>query len=450
MKHWRCGLALAVLGCVSMRLSQATAGDDWLNWRGPAMTGTSDSRGLPVAWSESKNVVWKTALPHWSGSTPVITGDRIFLLSASKSTPDDKAEVGRTLGRKGGDAGGRDILLLCIDKRTGKQMWSKKLSDGNKFYAKHNMASISPVTDGKHVWAVSGTGLIAAYDFEGNRLWDYDLQKAHGEFGLVWGYASSPLLYEDKLIVQVLHGATNKNPSYLLALDKLTGKKHWYVERRTDAEKECPDAYTCPVILKHDGKTQIVVSGADWITAHDPDSGHEIWRATGLNPEKEGNYRICGTPLALDGMVIATSRIRPIIGVRAGGSGDVTTTHTLWTSDDRKGPDVPSAACDGRYIYLINDRGFASCLDMKTGKSVWGPKRIAGGSYSASPLVADGRIYITNEDCVTTVLKAGPAFEMIGENMLDGGYTLSSWAVSGDRMYLRGGTHLYCIGHAES
>ncbi|MCA9257166.1 MAG: PQQ-binding-like beta-propeller repeat protein, partial [Phycisphaerales bacterium] len=321
------------------------AGVDWGNWRGPAMNGSSDARNLPVEWSESKNVIWKTAVPHWSGSSPVIANNRLFVLSASKSAADAE-------GGQGKDAGGNEILLLCFDATTGEQKWSKTISEGNQFYNKHNMASISPVTDGEHVWAVSGTGVIAAFDFDGKRLWDYDLQKTHGRFGLYWGYASSPLLLDDMLIVQVLHGAKTDDPSYLLALDKMTGKKCWYVERVTDAQKECPDAYTTPVACEHEGKKRFVISGADWVTAHDPATGEEIWRATGLNPRKEENYRICGTPIVMNDLVVATSRNRPIVAVRAGGSGDVTATNTVWTYDDRKGPDVPSAACDGTYLYL--------------------------------------------------------------------------------------------------
>jgi outer membrane protein assembly factor BamB len=439
-------LSILFFACTN---AAARADADWTNWRGPAMTGASDARGLPTTWSDDKNILWKSPLPHWAGASPVVADGRIYVMTASKSEPDDKAEVGRKLGRTPvnvSDAGGKDVALLCFDQKSGERLWERRIASGNRFYAKHNMASPSPVTDGRHVWAMTGTGVVACFTANGDKSWEYDLQKEHGEFGLYWGYASSPSLYDDMLIVQVLHGATTKNPSYLLALDKMTGKKKWYVERKTDATQECPDAYTTPVLLTHDGKTSIIVSGADWVTAHDAATGAKRWRATGLNPEKEGNYRICGTPLAVDGLVIATSRIQPIMAIRAGGTGDVTKSHTAWTYADKKGPDVPSAACDGKYVYLINDKGFATCIDAKTGKAFWGPERIERGPYSASPLVADGKVYITNEDCVTTVLKVGDAFEVLATNRLDGGYTLSSWAVADGRMYLRAEKYLYCIG----
>lgn len=430
--------------------SPLSADDNWPQWRGPHLRGESGSKKLPATWSETENIVWKTALPGWAGSTPVIWGDSIFLTSPSIAKEEGEGgEIGRRLKSmpvKVSEPGGEDVLLICLNKVDGKIRWQKKLSGGNKFYAKHNMASPSPVTDGKHVWAVTGTGHVAAYDMKGKRVWTRELQEEYGEFGLYWGYASSPLLYKDVLIVEVLNGATNKNPSYLIAFDKITGKNKWKVERKTDAVAECPDAYTTPTVLKQGKRDLIVVSGADYVTAHDPKNGKEVWRAGGLNPEKQKNYRICGSPTVVGDLVVATSRERPIVAVRGGGKGDVTESHTAWTYDGRKGPDVPSAATDGQLLYLIHDNGFATCLDAATGKEVWGPERIASGPYSASPLVADGRVYVTNEDGVTTVLKAGPKFEVIGENRVDGGYTLSSFAVSGKRLYLRTAGWLYCIG----
>lgn len=425
------------------------ADDDWPQWRGPLLRGESNSKGLPLSWSEDEHVVWKSPLPAWAGSSPVIAGDAIFLTSPSESSGEAEGEIGRRLRSmsvKMSEPGGKDVLLICINKKDGSERWRRKLCDGNRFYAKHNMASPSPVTDGRHLWVMTGTGLVAAYDFEGERVWSRDLQKEYGEFGLYWGYASSPLLCRDALVVQVLNGATNENPSYLIAMDRLTGKTKWKVERKTDAIAECPDAYTTPTLLKQGDRELIVVSGADYITAHDLKDGSEVWRAGGLNPEKQKNYRICGSPTVVGDLVVATSRERPIVAVWVGGKGDISSSHTAWTYGGRKGPDVPSAATDGTYLYLIHDNGFATCLEAASGREVWGPERIESGPYSASPLVANGRIYITNEDGVTTVLAAGPEFKRLGVNRVDGGYTLSSFAVSGNRLYLRTAKSLYCIG----
>jgi len=291
--------------------------------------------------------------------------------------------------------------------------------------------------------------VVTAVDFTGKRRWTYDLQKEHGAFGLQWGYASSPLLHDGKLIVEVLHGTLTEGPSYLIAFDGESGKVLWYHERKTDATRECPDAYTTPTVLMHDGQAQLVVSGADWVTAHDPASGAEIWRAGGLNPEKRGNYRICSSPLVVDGMIYAPTRNRPLIALKAGGRGDVTTSHLAWRFNDKGGPDVPTPVCDGTFFYMVNDRGIATCLDAKTGAVVWGPERTAMGTVSASPLLADGKLYITNESATTTVLQAGGSFNVLATNQLDDGYTISSMAVSGRRIFMRTSQHLYCIGTSE-
>jgi len=442
----KCFLTSCLITAVSFWTTGAPAGENWPQWRGPTLNGACDAKDLPETWSETENIVWKAPLPAWAGSSPVIWGDRIFLMSPSKrvSEPTDE-EFGRRFPprfRRVDDSGGRDILLICFDKRDGQRLWKKTVSGGNKLFGKHNMASPSPVTDGTHVWALTGTGRLAAYDMDGKRVWKHDLQDEYGKFGLGWGYASSPLLYRDKVIVQVVHGSTNGNPSYLAAFDKNTGRVVWKVDRLTDAVAECPDAYTTPTLLRLDDRDRLIVSGADHVTAHDPATGKEVWRVGGLNPDKRRNYRICGSPVAVDGTVYATSRQRPILAIRADGDRG----RVVWTFTGKKAPDVPSAACDGKRLYLLHDQGFVTCLDAATGKPVWGPKRITGGPYSASPLLADGKLYVTNEYAVTTVLAAGPEFKQLHKNTLDGGYTLSSFAVSGHRLYLRTGRFLYCVG----
>ncbi len=443
----RCLITIVMLAITG----SAGAADRWLNWRGPNMDGSVDAKGLPLNWSEDKNVIWKAPMPHWAGSSPIVVDGRIYLTApvrdAGESKSDDKGKRLPGYPTKSDDEGGKHINLICYDANDGKELWQRNISIGNKFLAKHNLASPSPVSDGTYIIAASGSGVVICCDRDGKEQWKYDLQQQHGEFGIYWGYASSPMVYRDTVILQVLQGSSTDNPSFLIALDIKTGERRWYQERKTDATKECPDAYTTPVILQHDGKDQLIISGADWVTAHDPETGKEIWRAKGLNPEKIGNFRICGTPVPMDnGLVVATSREHPIIAVRAGGKGDVTDTHTVWTLDDKRGPDVPSAATDGKYLYLVNDKGIAMCVDGKTGEKVWGPERLLSGPISASPLVANGRVYITNEDCETVVFATGPEYKELATNKLDGGYTLSSWAVSGKRMYLRAGKFLYCLG----
>jgi outer membrane protein assembly factor BamB len=449
-------------------LVRLAGADDWPQWRGPEGNGISRAKNLPTTWSLEKNIVWKTPLPSWSGGTPVVWGDRIFVTSPTKPTPGNASEQqtsqdrrslrsgqsaqrGLRVVRQGGyggrrDAGGSALLLLCIARKDGAVLWQRELDQGNRVWNKQNASSPSPVTDGKHVWVVTGTGSVTAFTMDGHEVWKRHLQQEYGKFGLNWGYASSPLLYGGNLIIEVLHGNNTTDPSYLVALNGLTGKEVWRRIRPTDALRESPDAYTTPALLTYGGKVQIVVSGGDYVTGHDPKNGQEIWRAGGLNPGRQPNYRIVASPVVADGMIYAPSRRRPLLALRAGGTGDVTKSHLAWKWDDRGGPDVPTPVCDGKYFFMVDDSGMVTCLDAKTGKLLWGPERAASGTVDSSPLLADGKLYITNESGVTTVLAAGPEFKVLATNRLDDSYTLSSLAVSGNQLFLRTSTHLYCIG----
>jgi outer membrane protein assembly factor BamB len=308
------------------------------------------------------------------------------------------------------------------------------------------MSSPSPVTDGRHVWAMTGTGILKAFDIDGREIWMRDIQKDYGRFGLNWGYGSSPLLYEDALYVQVLHGMKTRDPSYLLRIDTATGRTVWRIERPTQARVESPDSYTTPAILHTAGASEIVVSGGDVVTGHDPATGRELWRANGLNPTNDANYRIVASPVVFGELIYAPSRERPMLALKAGGRGDVTKSNVLWSFGN--GPDVPSPVTDGAYVYVVNDRGIMWCLDAKTGQEIYGKKRLRPGTYSASPVLADGHIYFTSEDGVTSVVKTGSSFDVISENDLDD-YTLSSPAISSGQIFIRTTRFLHCIGTAH-
>ena len=389
-------LTVLVLGVVE-------AQENWPQWRGPQGNGVSQATGLPTTWSATDNIVWKTSLPSWSGGTPVIWGERIFLTSPSaidsaaiKEAEQQEPEEsqGRRRRRQHRHPGGEELLLLCLAKKDGAVLWSRPLDQGNQIYRKHNNTSPSPVTDGKHVWAITGNGVVTAFDMEGKEIWQQDLQSAYGPFGLQWGYASSPLLFDGKLIVEVLLGSHTDEPSYIVAFDAVTGKEIWHRQRPTDAVAESSDAYTTPAILKFGGQSQIVITGGDYVTGHDPATGEEVWRAGGLNPEKGRNYRIVASPLAVDGMIYAPTRKRPLLALRTGGSGDITVSHLAWKWEGAAATDVPTPICDGQYFYMVDDRGMAICLDAKSGAPVWGPERTAQGNVSSSPLLADGKLNV--------------------------------------------------------
>jgi outer membrane protein assembly factor BamB len=395
--------------------------ENWPQWRGPRLDGTSQEKNLPLKWTAQENVAWKLALPDRSGSTPIVWGDRVFLNVAE----------------------GDDLQLWAVDRKDGSVRWKKPLGKGNVMMRKHNMSSPSPVTDGQRVWVLTGTGVLKSFDFEGEEKWARDLQKDYGPFGLNWGYASSPLLHEDALFVQVLHGMKTDAPSYLLRIDKKTGQTAWRVERPTDAVSESPDSYTTPALVRRGKDVEIVVTGGDCVTGHDPATGKELWRAGGMNPEKNPYYRVVASPVVLGEVVVAPSRVRPLLAVRTGGKGDVTQTHRVFSYDN--GPDVPTPVSDGTHLYIVNDKGIVYVLDARTGKEVYGQQRLKPGTYSASPVLAEGRIYATSEDGHTSVFKAGPTFELLAENTLDD-YTLSSPAISEGQIFIRTAKALHAIG----
>ena len=225
--------------------------------------------------------------------------------------------------------------------------------------------------------------------------------------------------------------------------DKMTGKTVWRTMRLTRAQFESPDAYTTPALLRYAGATEIIVTGGDVVTGHDPATGKELWRADGLNPRNDGSYRIVASPVVQGDMIFAPSKERPLLALKAGGRGDVTRSHLLWSFNN--GPDVPTPVTDGTYLYSINDRGIMFCLDAKTGKTVYGPQRLRNATYSGSAVLADGKIYITDEDGVTSVVQSGPKFALLAENDL-GDYTLSSPSISEGQIFIRTSSFLYAIG----
>jgi outer membrane protein assembly factor BamB len=395
--------------------------DNWPQWRGPQLNGVSTETGLPLKWTSDSNVAWKLPLPEWSGATPIVWGNSIFLNVAEGSA----------------------LSLWCVDRKGPTILWKAPLGGGNHKEQKQNMSSPSPVTDGTHVYAMTGTGILKGFDFKGNALWSRDIQREYGRFGLNWGYASSPLLHEDGLFVEVLHGMHTDDPSYLLRIDKNTGKTVWKVERPTEALRESPDAYTTPALLQYGTTTEIVVSGGDVVTGHDPATGKELWRLNGLNPHNDTSNRIVASPVVAGGLIIAPSRVNPVIAIRPGGRGDVSQSHKAWQFS--RGPDVPTPVSDGTHVFIVTDNGIVYALNAKTGAVVWGPTRLKSGTYSASPVLADGRVYVTNEDGLTSVFAAGPAYELLAENPLDD-YTLSSPAVSEGQIFIRTAKHLFAIG----
>jgi outer membrane protein assembly factor BamB len=464
---------LAITALMAFLAGNALLASTWPHWRGPSHNGVSAETGLPVSWGaecapgskpatpavpasggggrggavaegrplvplicsdfKTTNISWRLPLPAYSGSTPIIWGDVIFLNVATATNTGE-------------------LELWAVNRRTRSVAWKRGLADTNHMERKQNMSSPSPVTDGRHVWVMTGVGVLKGFDFEGKEIWSRNIQTDYGNFGLNWGYASSPLLQGNALYVQVLHGMKTDDPSYVLKIDKMTGKTLWRVERPTDAVNESPDAYTTPAWIEANGRPELIITGGDVVSGHDPETGREYWRADVLNPDNNRNYRIVASPTIAAGLIIAPTRNNPMVAMRPGGSGDVAKSHVAWTF--AQGPDVPTPVSDGKLLYVLRDNGVVFALDVKTGATVYGPERLPSGTYSASPILADGKIYVTTEEeGLTTVFRAGPKFEILSSNSLLGDcspYCLSTVAVSEGQIFMRTSSFLWAIGERKT
>jgi outer membrane protein assembly factor BamB len=476
-------ILVAIVGAVVALVGTTGHAQHWPHWRGPTHDGVvRGETNLPVSWSaecaptaigpaqeggplepnddaaaapalqrggwgqegrplvsvacnnvQTRNVAWRLPLPAYSGSTPIIWGNTIFLNVAT-----------------GANTG--TLELWAIDRNKQSVSWKRPLVDSNHMERKQNMSSPSPVTDGKTVWVMTGYGVFKAFDFAGNELWSRNLQTEYGKFGLNWGYASSPLLRDDGLYVQVLHGMKTDDPSYVMKIDRATGKTIWRVERPTPAVRESPDSYTTPAWIEANGRAELIITGGDVVSGHDPATGKEYWRADVLNPTRNGAYRIVASPTIVDGLIIAPTRNNPMVAMRPGGNGDVAATHVVWSF--AQGPDVPTPVSDGKLLYVVRDTGVVFALDVKTGATVYGPQRLPPGTYSASPILADGKIYVTTEEeGITTVFRAGPKFEVLSSNSLLGDcspYCLSTVAISEGQIFIRTSSYLWAIGERRA
>jgi outer membrane protein assembly factor BamB len=430
---------LAYLAIIGLSLAQGLTAN-WPQWRGPNSNGsTSTAHDLAVQWDQNQNIRWRAQLPSWSAATPIVWGDTIFVTSAEEGF----ASLVQGSVRGSGTTEPDKIFLLAVNRNNGSIRWRQQIDSGNQLYRKQNSASPSPITDGRNVWIMTGNGIFTCFTMDGKEIWRRDIQRDYGRFGLNHGYASTPLLRGARLYVEVLHGMKTDDPSYVFAVDKNSGKTLWKVERQTDAPGESPDNYATPQIASVSGNIQLVISGADYVTGHDLDSGKELWRIGGFNPGKNSFNRTIASSLVIGGNVFTPGmRGRPFIGFRAGGSGDITGKNELWTSN--LGADVPTPTTDGMYIYVLKDNGTVNCLEALTGKIVYESQRIEAGTYSSSPLLADGKLYCLSEEGTTTVVKAGPSFEILGANKLDS-HTLASPVAVDNQIFIRTGNYLYCI-----
>ncbi|MBI4586136.1 MAG: PQQ-like beta-propeller repeat protein [Planctomycetes bacterium] len=404
------------------------AAENWPQWRGPHGNGTSGERGLPVRWSRTENVLWRLPLPGRAGSTPAVWDDHIFLTSAAR--PED------------GKASADDLVLLAAST-AGKVLWKRILGNGDRAVQgeEGNYASSSPATDGKRVWAMAGTGDLACYDFEGREAWKFNLQERYGKYQVQFGMTSTPVLQDEALYLQCIHSGE----SYVLALEKETGRERWKRVRKTDARDECEHSYASPMLYRDGDHTLLLAHGADYLTAHRLSDGEELWRIGDLNPKSDYNptLRLIASPSCAAGLVVVpAAKGGPVHGLRPYRQGGEEKFERLWTLE-RNTPDVPTPAIHEGLVYLLRENGVLICLDARDGKEVY-QERTHIQRHRASPVVADGKVYCAAADGTVTVVKAGRRFEVLAANAL--GESLTATPVTaGGKLYLRTYQALYCI-----
>ncbi len=368
-------------------------------------------------------------MPGPSHATPIVWNDSVFVTS--------------------GDADA-DLLLLCLDLSDGKVRWKQTVALGDKTKGRNSMTSPSPVTDGHAVWALYGTGDLAAYDFSGKQLWYRSLAKEYGRFSIQWLYGSSPLLYQGRLYIEVLQRGDRggaPHDSFLLCIDPQTGKNIWHHLRKTDAEAESQEAYSTPIPIDCAGRTEIVVVGGDYVTSHDALTGEEIWRGGGLrNFNHLGDARQVTTPLVADGLVIVTGAKRnPMLAFRECGTGDVTQSGLVWSYKQYPPDCVTPLFYQGKIFSLDGDRQMMVCLDPKTGAVQWQKPLGTREIFRASPTGADGKIYCLSENATAVVLSAADG-QVLSTIKMDEGQAHATIAVARQRLFVRTAQNLYCIG----
>ena len=401
---------LALLSMTALGVSAAQA-ENWPGFRGPRGDGTSLEKGLPTRWSATENVAWKVPIPGRGHASPVVWGDRVFVVSAVEER--------------------QERLLLCLDRRTGKTLWQQVVLKAplEPIHELNSRASSTPLTDGERVYVTFldvDKMFVAAYDFQGRKVWE----ARPGPFASAHGYSSSPVLYKESVIVNGDHDGEG----FLVALNRRTGATVWKVARPNKTRSYCT-----PIIRQVNGEPHLMMSGSKTVASYNPENGALRWIMQGPTeqfvaaPVYNGKYLF----------ITAGYPERHILAIRPDGKGDVTNTHVAWRT--RRGcAYVPSPILSGPYLLVVSDGGFVTCFNAESGEVAWS-ERLPGGGHSASPVSSEGRVYFQSDRGVTTVIRPGKSFEVLATNEL-GEETYASPVVSQKQLFLRGVKHLYCIG----
>jgi outer membrane protein assembly factor BamB len=419
----------------------AARAEDWPHWRGPYFNGSTDEKNLPSDWSQTEGIAWSVDLPGSSAATPIIFKDRIFL--------------------SGVDSDKDMLLALCFNRANGKLLWRHEIAKGISHDRRSTFAASSPVTDGKVVIFFYANGDLVCFDLEGNRQWARNLHDDYGEFAFNWTFASSPTLFKDRLYIQVLQrdvpvrgrGLTDrKNKSYILAVNPATGKDLWRQIRPSEAQAEALEAYSTPIPYSFDGKEQLLVVGGDVLTGHDLETGRELWRWGTWNPRRIGHWRHVPSPVAGEDIVLVCApKNDPIYAIRPKGTGVLDDSAVAWVSRDVKevSSDVPTPAFyDGDFFVLSDLRKSLSRVEPKTGKAKWTIPTPGKAKYEASPLAADGKIYIINHAGQAAVIDAanGDVLKVIPMDKVSGQQVVRASIIAAyGQLFIRTTRQLYCV-----
>ena len=418
-------------------LGAAARGENWPQWRGPFFNGSTPEQDLPAEWGKTNNVAWVTPLPGRSSATPVVWGDSVFV-----SSPDEQ----------------KHLLLLCLDAKTGKVRWQKQVAEGDRQTGLNNLATPSPVTDGKIVVAMFGTGDLAAFDFNGRELWKRNLATEYGRFANMWMYGSSPMLDQGKLYIQALQsnprpddyahaqGDPPARESWLLCADLQTGTNLWRHIRPSNARGEAQEAYSTPIPFAGRSGREIILVGGNFLTAHSAETGTELWRCAGLNPRNEFYWRTVPSPVAAGDLLLGCGpKGDPLIAVRDGGQGLVTDTHIAWKLTEHT-PDCVTPLFYRQLLYVLDgDHQVMTCIDPATGAKQWSSSLGVKEIFRASPTGADGRIYCISERGTVVVLAAADACKVLATFRMGESPVRSSIVAAQGALFIRTACNLYCI-----
>lgn len=420
-------------------------GEDSPNWRGPQGNGVFSESSLPVTWSESENLAWRAPLGGSGLSSPIVFGDTVIVTS---QTGRGEVRDGNhpTLG--GGSGGPEELsmsdgapeatadvvfLVEAFHRADGRRLWRYELEAAGELpevHRKTNLANPSPVTDGERVYAWFGTGQIVALDMDGRLVWEMHLGKEYGPFEITWGHSSSPTLYGDSLILLCDH----EPESYLLALDKRTGREIWKADRGKGLR-----SYSTPTVVPAESGDELVVNSSERLEGYDPKTGERLWYYT------ESNRFPIPVPSFSDGVIYTSRGYRsgPFMAIRPGGRGDIAgTEHLIWHVPTGA-PYVSSVVQYDGVVYLASDAGVLQAADAQTGERLFQGR--TGGIFSAAPIAGDGKVYFVSETGETIVLKAAREFEVLARNQLDA-RILASPVASNGQLFLRSDDEIFCVG----